>query len=83
MDKTAKRLFGSDACILISRVDIAARNFVLPRDDDTPVPKVTTAAKTVRLVKLNCRYFVCQLLSLLFSRNGKTYLPSFFPIQCR
>lgn len=58
----AKRrsVFGFVACILINRVDIAARNFVLPRDDDTSVPKVTIVAKTVRSAKLNCRYFVCQ-----------------------
>lgn len=52
--RTKRRsVFGFVACILINRVDIAARNFVLPRDDNTPVPKVTTTAKTVRQIELS------------------------------
>lgn len=59
--RTKRRsVFGFVACILINRIDIAARNLVLPRDDDTPVPEVTIVAKTARPAKLNCRYFVCQ-----------------------
>lgn len=43
----------SVACILINCIDIAARNLVLLRDDDTPVLKVTIVEKTVRQIELS------------------------------